>query len=91
MVHWNWWIARSNMPGLVARPGWSSWRVFRENQTRKEIKNHRKKNNAKMQKKRAEWNKKNGGGSNDGDSSEAKKEMNDTNEDEARHGFDDKW
>jgi hypothetical protein len=71
------------MPGLVARPGWSSWRVFRENQTRKEVKNHRKKNNAKMQKKRAEWNKKNGGGSNDGDSSEAKKETNDTNEDEA--------
>ena len=51
---------RPDMPGLVARPGWSSWRVLRENKSRKQIKDHHKKNNAKMRARRKEWEDKNG-------------------------------
>ncbi|KAL7550343.1 hypothetical protein ACHAWF_013585, partial [Thalassiosira exigua] len=48
---------RGRMEGLVARPGWSTWRVLREskNRTRRAIKDRRKKSNAKMQEKRKEW------------------------------------
>ena len=46
---------RPDMPGLKARPGWSSWRVLREDKSRKEMKDRKKKNNAKMQKRRKEW------------------------------------
>ena len=41
---------RSDMPGLRARPGWTSWRVMREDRTnsqsRKQRENQKKKNNA---------------------------------------------
>ena len=50
---------RSDMPGLRARPGWTSWRVMREDRTnsqsRKQRENQKKKNNAKMQQRRKEW------------------------------------
>ena len=48
---------RERMEGLVARPGWSTWRVLREgkNRTRKAMKDWQKKNNKKMQEKRREW------------------------------------
>lgn len=48
---------RERMEGLVARPGWSTWRVLREgkNRTRKAMKDLKKKNNEKMQQKRKEW------------------------------------
>jgi len=48
---------RERMEGLVARPGWSTWRVLREgkNRTRKAMKDWQKKNNKKMQEKRKEW------------------------------------
>ena len=48
---------RERMEGLVARPGWSTWRVLREgkNRTRKAMKNWQKKNNKEMQEKRKEW------------------------------------
>ena len=48
---------RERMEGLVARPGWSTWRVLREgkNRTRKAMKDWQKKNNKKMQQKRKEW------------------------------------
>ena len=49
---------RPDMPGLLARPGWSSWRVLREDRSRKEIQNQRKKNSKKMQNRRKVWNKK---------------------------------
>ena len=48
---------RPDMPGLLARPGWSSWRVLREDRSQKEIKNQRKKNSEKMQHRRKAWNK----------------------------------
>mmetsp|Transcript_7445 Transcript_7445/g.20703 ORF Transcript_7445/g.20703 Transcript_7445/m.20703 type:complete len:941 (-) Transcript_7445:2571-5393(-) len=50
---------RSDMPGLRARPGWTSWKVLREDRTnsqsRKQRENKKKKNNAKMQQRRKEW------------------------------------
>ena len=50
---------RSDMPGLRARPGWTSWRVMREDRTNsqswKQRENQKKKNNAKMQQRRKEW------------------------------------
>ena len=50
---------RSDMPGLRARPGWTSWKVLREDRTnsksRKQRENEKKKNNAKMQQRRKEW------------------------------------
>ncbi len=48
---------RERMEGLIARPGWSTWRVLREgkNRTRKAMKDWQKKNNEKMQHKRKEW------------------------------------
>jgi len=50
---------RSDMPGLRARPGWTSWRVLREDRTnsksRKQRENQKKKNNAKMRQRRMEW------------------------------------
>ncbi len=60
---------RSVMNGFVARPGWSTWKVVSEAQTRKERRNQNKKNNEKMRKRREEWEKKNkendGGDDND--------------------------
>mmetsp|Transcript_21032 Transcript_21032/g.50720 ORF Transcript_21032/g.50720 Transcript_21032/m.50720 type:complete len:995 (-) Transcript_21032:106-3090(-) len=48
---------RGRMEGLLARPGWSAWRVLRESKerTRRAMKDRRKKNNPKMQAKRKEW------------------------------------
>lgn len=45
---------RQRMEGLVARPGWSTWRVLREHNS-KAKKDHKKKNSAKMIAKRKEW------------------------------------
>lgn len=47
---------RHRMEGLVARPGWSTWKVLREskNRTRKGMKEWKKKNNPKMQERRKE-------------------------------------
>ena len=47
---------RDRMTGLVARPGWSYWKVLREKgRTGKEKKNYKKKRNAKMEAKRREY------------------------------------
>ena len=48
---------RGRMEGLLARPGWSSWRVLRESssRTRRARKDMKKKNSAKMQERRREW------------------------------------
>ncbi len=46
---------RPDLPGIVARPGWSNWKVIGEAQSRRIQKNNRKKNNAKMRKRRKEW------------------------------------
>ena len=48
---------RGRMDGLLARPGWSTWRVLREssNRTRRARKDLQKKNNAKMRERRKEW------------------------------------
>jgi 16S rRNA C967 or C1407 C5-methylase (RsmB/RsmF family) len=47
---------RHRMEGLIARPGWSTWKVLRENKnrTRKGMKEWKKKNNPKMQERRKE-------------------------------------
>jgi tRNA (cytosine34-C5)-methyltransferase len=42
------------MEGLVARPGWNSWKVLREHNS-KAKKDHKKKNSAKIIAKRKEW------------------------------------
>lgn len=51
---------RERMEGLIARPGWSSWRVLREsqNRTRKAMKDWKKKNNSKMMAKKKEFDEK---------------------------------
>eukprot|EP00584_Thalassiosira_punctigera_P011530 CAMPEP_0172568894 /NCGR_PEP_ID=MMETSP1067-20121228/121452_1 /TAXON_ID=265564 ORGANISM="Thalassiosira punctigera, Strain Tpunct2005C2" /NCGR_SAMPLE_ID=MMETSP1067 /ASSEMBLY_ACC=CAM_ASM_000444 /LENGTH=1033 /DNA_ID=CAMNT_0013360607 /DNA_START=182 /DNA_END=3283 /DNA_ORIENTATION=+ len=48
---------RGRMEGLVARPGWASWKVLRESKyrTRKKMKDWRKKNNSKMLARKKEW------------------------------------
>lgn len=46
---------RNDLPGLVARPGMSTWKVLSENKTRREVKDKMKRNNAKMQARRREW------------------------------------
>ena len=48
---------RERMEGLIARPGWSSWKVLREDKgrTRRAMKDQKKKNNSKMMEKRKEW------------------------------------
>jgi len=46
---------RPDMPGLLARPGWKSWKVLKDDRSRRELKNKRKKNNAKMQQRKKEW------------------------------------
>ena len=55
---------RDRMEGLLARPGWSKWRVLREskNRTRKAMKDWKKKNNPRMQQKRKEWEEKEANG-----------------------------
>jgi hypothetical protein len=51
---------RPDMTGLVARPGWSTWRVLREDKSRKQVKNERRKNSEKMQQRRKAWDQRNG-------------------------------
>ena len=46
---------RPDMPGLLARPGWNTWKVLREEKIRREEKNKAKKTNEKMQAKKKEW------------------------------------
>ena len=48
---------RERMKGLIARPGWSTWKVLREdkNRTRRAMKNWQNKNNSKMLEKRKRW------------------------------------
>lgn len=46
---------RPDLPGMVARPGWSHWKVIGEAHSRKAMKDKAKKNNARMRKKRKEW------------------------------------
>ena len=50
---------RAGLPGLVARPGWSSWKILSEDKSRKQVKDYAKKNNDKMKKKRKEFEEKN--------------------------------
>mmetsp|Transcript_17586 Transcript_17586/g.38220 ORF Transcript_17586/g.38220 Transcript_17586/m.38220 type:complete len:946 (+) Transcript_17586:112-2949(+) len=54
---------RCDMPGLKARPGWTNWKVLREDrsssQSRKQRENQKKKNNEKMQQRKKEWEEKN--------------------------------
>jgi 16S rRNA C967 or C1407 C5-methylase (RsmB/RsmF family) len=45
---------RPRMEGLVARPGWNTWKVLREHNA-KAKKDHKKKNSPKMIAKRKEW------------------------------------
>ena len=51
---------RSEMEGMIARPGMSTWRNLAQPWTHRELKNKKKKNNAKMQARRKEWAEKNG-------------------------------
>ena len=50
---------RPDLPGLRARPGWSTWRVLREDmdpaKNRRGRKNAKNKNSPKMQQRRKEW------------------------------------
>ncbi|KAL3780293.1 hypothetical protein HJC23_001334 [Cyclotella cryptica] len=48
---------RPRMEGLIARPGWSTWKVLREEKrgSAKAKKDHKKKNSPKMIAKRKEW------------------------------------
>jgi hypothetical protein len=57
---------RGRMDGLLARPGWSTWRVLRESssRTRRARKDLKKKHNAKMQARRTEWEEKEMAGEN---------------------------
>mmetsp|Transcript_9778 Transcript_9778/g.14348 ORF Transcript_9778/g.14348 Transcript_9778/m.14348 type:complete len:877 (+) Transcript_9778:44-2674(+) len=48
-------VDRSDLPGLKARPGWTTWKVLREEKSRREVKNEQKKNNAKMQERREKF------------------------------------
>jgi len=49
----------SQLPGLVARPGVSTWKVVAQTTSNKQMKDKQKKNNPKMQAKRKEWEEKN--------------------------------
>lgn len=51
---------RSDLTGLLARPGFSTWRVLSELKSRREIKDKMKKNNEKMKARRKEWEEKQG-------------------------------
>ena len=55
---------KSSMENLKSRPGMTSWTNLAESKSAREVKNHKKKNNAKMIARRKEWeekNKQNGG------------------------------
>ena len=46
---------RPDMEGLLARPGWTTWRVLTENRSKRDAKNKNNKNNKKMQQRRRDW------------------------------------
>ncbi|CAJ1956580.1 unnamed protein product [Cylindrotheca closterium] len=50
---------RCDLPGLIARPGMSTWKVLSEDKSRRELKDKMKKKNSKMQARRREWEVKN--------------------------------
>jgi 16S rRNA C967 or C1407 C5-methylase (RsmB/RsmF family) len=50
---------RADLPGLLARPGWSTWKILSEDRSRKQMKDYQKKNNDKMKMKRKEFEDKN--------------------------------
>jgi hypothetical protein len=58
---------RPRMEGLIARPGWSAWRVLQERRGGAKAKNYKKKNSAKMIAKRKEWEEKRERGEADGE------------------------
>eukprot|EP00934_Nitzschia_sp_Nitz4_P001853 Nitzschia sp. Nitz4//scaffold40_size135432//106302//108761//NITZ4_003262-RA/size135432-processed-gene-0.154-mRNA-1//1//CDS//3329551273//1853//frame0 len=58
---------RAELPGLLARPGMSTWKVLSENKSKREQKNFLKKNNEKMRAKREEWAAKNKADTKDAD------------------------
>jgi 16S rRNA C967 or C1407 C5-methylase (RsmB/RsmF family) len=49
----------AELPGLLARPGMSTWKVLSEGKSQKQERNHKKKNNAKIQARRKEREEKN--------------------------------
>jgi 16S rRNA C967 or C1407 C5-methylase (RsmB/RsmF family) len=51
---------KSQLDGMIARPGLSTWKNLAQTLTHREIKNKQKKNNAKMQSRRKDWAEKNG-------------------------------
>lgn len=50
---------KSSMDNLRSRPGMTSWTNLAESKSAREVKNHKKKNNAKMIARRKEWEEKN--------------------------------
>jgi hypothetical protein len=52
---------RADLPGLLARPGWSTWKMLSEDRTRKQMKDRQKNDNDKMKMKRKEFEGKNKG------------------------------
>ena len=46
---------RKHMNGIKARPGWSHWKVMREDKSKRKAKNESNKNNAKMQERRRQF------------------------------------
>mmetsp|Transcript_6000 Transcript_6000/g.8737 ORF Transcript_6000/g.8737 Transcript_6000/m.8737 type:complete len:834 (-) Transcript_6000:439-2940(-) len=50
---------RINVPGLEARPGWTTWKVLAESQRKKDLKKWYKKNNPKMQARKKQWDEEN--------------------------------
>lgn len=63
---------RSSLENLVSRPGMTSWKNLAETKSPREVKNFKKKNNAKMIARRKEWEGKNkaNGGEQNGDKDE---------------------
>jgi 16S rRNA C967 or C1407 C5-methylase (RsmB/RsmF family) len=53
---------RKDMPNIVARPGWTKWKVFGESESKRIKKDKQKKNNEKMKKRRKEYEEKQGNG-----------------------------
>ena len=46
---------REHLNGIKARPGWSHWKVMREDKSKRKAKNEANKNNAKMQERRRKF------------------------------------
>ena len=52
---------REHLDGIKARPGWSHWKVMREDKSKRKAKNEANKNNAKMQERRRKFEDQNNG------------------------------